>query len=130
MFDQNSMFWGLRGGNSLFLPKPKRKLAMRSFAKLLFCVLSVVVTKINSLVEEATIPGQEKTKVVNHAFCDSHIPEEDKMGKKTLEEVHTYAELKLDPRASLPDSFSQYCRVLGRHFKTCISGTIVSLYLQ
>ena len=28
------------------------------------------------------------------------------MGKKTLEEVHTYAELKHDPRASLPDSFT------------------------
>ena len=28
------------------------------------------------------------------------------MGKKTLEEVYTYAELKLNPRASLPDSFS------------------------
>ena len=85
---------------------------MRAFAKLLLCVLAAAVTKINSLVKETTIPKQEKTramsftKVVNHAFCDSDISEEDKMGKKTLEEVHTYAELKHDPRASLPGSFS------------------------
>ena len=41
------------------------------------------------------------TNVVSHAFCDSSLPAEEKMGKKTMEEVHTYAELKHDPRASL-----------------------------
>ena len=47
------------------------------------------------------------TSVVNHAFCESSLSEEVKVrGKKTLEEVHTYAELKHDPRASLPHSFS------------------------
>ena len=47
-----------------------------------------------------------KTTVVSLLFCESHMPPEEKMGKKTLEEVHTYAELKDDPRASLPDSFT------------------------
>ena len=47
-----------------------------------------------------------KTDVVSLTFCESHLPAEDKMGKKTLEKVHTYAELKDDPRASLPDSFT------------------------
>ena len=47
-----------------------------------------------------------KTNVVSLAFCESSLPPEDKASKKTLEEVHTYAELKHDPRASLPDSFT------------------------
>ena len=47
-----------------------------------------------------------QTDVVSLTFCESNLPVEDKMGKKTLEEVHTYAELKNDPRASLPDSFT------------------------
>ena len=47
-----------------------------------------------------------KTIVVSLAFCESNLPAEDKMGKKTLEEVHTYAELKNDPRGSLPDAFT------------------------
>ena len=46
------------------------------------------------------------TDVVNIAFCESHLPPEKNMGKDTLEEVHSYAELKSDPRASLPDSFT------------------------
>ena len=46
------------------------------------------------------------TDVLSFAFCDSNLPPEDKMGKNSLEEVHTYASLKLDPRASLPDSFT------------------------
>ena len=52
------------------------------------------------------IPVSRKTNVVNQAFCDSSLPPEDKMGKKTLEEVHTYAELKHNPHASLPESFT------------------------
>ena len=47
-----------------------------------------------------------RTNVVNHAYCEASLSAEDKMNKKTLEEVHTYAELKHDPRASLPDSFT------------------------
>ena len=46
------------------------------------------------------------TNVVSHVFCESSLTADDKMVKKSLEEIHTYAELKHDPRASLPDSFS------------------------
>ena len=46
------------------------------------------------------------TNVVSHAFCFTSLSAEEKMGKKTLEEVHTYSELKDDFCASLPDSFS------------------------
>ena len=34
------------------------------------------------------------------------MPPKDNKGKKTLEELHAYAELKHDPRASLSDSFT------------------------
>ena len=44
--------------------------------------------------------------VVSLSFCKLDFPAEDKHGKKTLEEVHTYAELKHDPRASLLDSLT------------------------
>ena len=44
-----------------------------------------------------------KTNVVSLTFCESA---ESKYSKETLEEVHTYAELKNDPRASLPESFT------------------------
>ena len=50
--------------------------------------------------------GQTTTYVVNHEFCSSCLSEEDKENKTTLEEVHTYAELKNDPRADLPSSFT------------------------
>ena len=46
------------------------------------------------------------TNVVSLTFCESSLPAEDKMGKEMLEKVHTYAQLKDDPLASLPDSFS------------------------
>ena len=46
------------------------------------------------------------TDVVNLAFCDSSLSEEEKSNIVRLEKVHTYAELKQDPRASLPDTFT------------------------
>ena len=46
------------------------------------------------------------THIVNLAFCESNLLPTDKMGKETLEDLHTYAELKDDSRASLPDSFT------------------------
>ena len=52
------------------------------------------------------IKADKSTNVVNLAFCDSSLSKEEKMGKKTLEEVHTYAQLKQDPQASLPDHFT------------------------
>ena len=45
-------------------------------------------------------------RVINHAFCDSSLSDEDKMTKKTLKEIHTYAELAFDPHGNLPDSFT------------------------
>ena len=44
--------------------------------------------------------------VVNLSFCSLDLEDNVRKAKKTLEEVHTYAELKHDPRASLPDSFT------------------------
>ena len=44
--------------------------------------------------------------VVSLAFCESKLSPEDNMGKETLEDLHTFAELKHDPTASLPDSFT------------------------
>ena len=70
-----------------------------------FCVLFL-----SEKISSSGIPIPHKTKtstnVVSHAFCESSLSEEEKTGKKTLEEVHTYAKLKHDPRASLPDSFT------------------------
>ena len=47
-----------------------------------------------------------KTDVVSHEFCYSCMSEEENEQKITLKEVHTYAELKHDPQASLPPSFT------------------------
>ena len=48
-----------------------------------------------------------ETNVLALSFCESHLAAEDKMGKKRLEEVHTFAELKHDPRrSSFPKSFT------------------------
>ena len=94
----------------------KPTLNMRLAGRLLLLILTFAeVTKMNSAMGEGTnerIPEEQNnrtrtlTKVVNHAFCNSDLTEEDKMAKKTLEEVHTYAELKYDPHVSLPDSFT------------------------
>ena len=48
--------------------------------------------------------GADDTSVASLEFCESSLPAEDKKGKKTLEEVHTYAELKHDPHH--PDLFT------------------------
>ena len=47
-----------------------------------------------------------QTKVVSFTFCETSLPPEDIMAKETLEEVHTYAELKNDLKVSLPDTFT------------------------
>ena len=52
------------------------------------------------------------TDVVSLAFCESSVSAEDNKAKKTLKEVHTYAELKDDPRASLPDSFTMCSTIM------------------
>ena len=71
-----------------------------------FCVLNIFLGKIGSSGIPVSRTRTTRTNVVSHAYCDSSLSEEDKMDQKTLEEVHTYAELKHDPRASLPDSFT------------------------
>ena len=55
-----------------------------------FCVVIL-----SAIVGSSGIPVSRKiirTNVINHAYCKSSLSEEDKMDKKTLEEVHTYAE--------------------------------------
>ena len=71
-------------------------------------VMSVNVRKTDSdqMAQHRRTRATTQTYVVSHVFCESNLPAEDKMGKNTLEEIHTYAELKHDPRASLPDSFT------------------------
>ena len=60
------------------------------------------------------------TYVVNHSFCESSLPPEDKEGKKTLEEVHTYAELKLDRSLDPPDSFTICSTIMATECKSAI----------
>ena len=64
-----------------------------------FFLLSIV-TKVRSVEEAKT------TEVVSNAFVESSLTAEEKMTKKTVDELHTMAELKRDPRAMLPDSFT------------------------
>ena len=61
-------------------------------------------TLFNRRARETQLQGL--TTVVNHAFCDSSLSDEDKMTQKTLKEIHTYAELKFDPHKTLPESFT------------------------
>ena len=90
---------------------------MRAADKLVFFFLLLTVAEGVNVREPASKErGEPRRKaretpnrpsdVVSLAFCDSSLSEEDKMSKEKLEEVHTYAELKHDPRASLPDSFT------------------------
>ena len=60
----------------------------------------------SSRIEPTIIAKSATAHVVNHEFCYSCHPEDEKEMKDTLEEVHTYAELKRDPRADLPSSFT------------------------
>ena len=89
---------------------------MRTFYRVIFWLVLSKVENVRSVdVREAKsneIVHQRRTRatansyVVNHVFCESSLTEEEMMSKQTLEEVHTYAELKHDSRASLPDSFT------------------------
>ena len=66
-----------------------------------FFLLSIV-TKVRSVKEAKT------TEVVSNAFVQSILTAsaEEKMTKKTVDELHTFAELKHDPCAMLPESFT------------------------
>ena len=58
------------------------------------------------------------TDVISNMFCDTHMSTEEKTGIKTLEQVHTYAKLKSDPHASLPDSFTVCSTLLTESCKS------------
>ena len=86
---------------------------MRVFFKFVFVFFlgsakSVYVKEasINGTAKQQSPSANRLTNVVSHVFCDSSLEAEDRIAKKTLDEVHTYAELKHDPKASLPDSFT------------------------
>ena len=66
---------------------------------------STIFCLILFLLQQRTV-AKKFTNVVSHVFCDSSLSAEDKLDKNALEEVHTYAELKQDPRASLPYLFT------------------------
>ena len=86
---------------------------MRAAYQLFVSFLGLILVKAED-VEELALADQLKTRetpirltdVVSHAFCESRLQAEDNMAKNSLKEVHTYAELKHDPRASLPDRFT------------------------
>ena len=50
--------------------------------------------------------NDKSTYIVDPTFCEDDISAQDNAGKKNLEDVHTYAELKLDPRSTLPEAFT------------------------
>ena len=58
------------------------------------------------------------TKVVDHTFCEANMPPQDTAGKPNLEEIHTYAELKHDPRSSFPEAFTICSTIMTT---TCLS---------
>ena len=79
---------------------------MKLFYGLSFMILLLAEANSNKISLPQRTREISETNVVSLTFCESRLDAEDKMGKKTLEEVHTYAELKQDPRASFPESFT------------------------
>ena len=49
---------------------------------------------------------QSETDIINHEFCFSCLDEKDQERKQSLREVHSYAELQIDPPVPLPSSFT------------------------
>ena len=77
----------------------------------LLCMMMLLLVEASSkeisvLQRTKSLADRDPTNVLSFAFCESSLAAEDKMGKKTLDEVHTYAELNHDPRGSLPQSFT------------------------
>ena len=64
----------------------------------------------SSELKNAASPTRSEIKatlnVVNHVFCQSCLRDRVQEDQNTLKEIHTYAELKHDPHASLPSSFT------------------------
>ena len=65
-----------------------------------------VHSKESVLIRKARETYKGLTKIVDHAYCDSSLSDEEKVTKKTLREIHSYAELKFDPQGNLPESFT------------------------
>ena len=81
---------------------------MRTFHTFVFLMLLSIMTRLTCAdVREAEQKGSRaKTYVISNAFCESSLPAEDRMEKERLEDVHSYAQLKDDPRSALPYSFT------------------------
>ena len=73
---------------------------------LLFFVSSNLFHGIHGLENQQQLPANQLV-VINHGFCQSCSRE-----FKSLKDVHTYSDLKYDPRASLPSSFTFCVSVL------------------
>ena len=75
-------------------------------------VLSVLFFVSSNLLYGADGAGKQspakKLDVIHHEICESYNSE----NLKTLKDVHTYSQLKYDPRASLPSSFTICVSVL------------------
>ena len=69
-----------------------------------FLLYSLVITDEMTYLEPKSIG--KTLSVVNLEFCQSCLSAEEKEGKETYKEVLNYAELKHDPRANLPSSFT------------------------
>ena len=92
---------------------------MKQFFKVV-CVVMLLSTEASS----SGIPVSQKEKgyaeVLSQAFCESDLPEKDKMGKRTLDEVHTYAELKQDLRSSFPNSFTVCSTLMATNYQSSV----------
>ena len=80
---------------------------MNQFCGLFCMILFWAEASSNEIsVLQRTRDKDDTINMVSLAFCESSLPADEQRSKKTLEEVHTYAELKNDPPASLPESFT------------------------
>ena len=71
-----------------------------------YVLFNMILLSAKTSSTEISILQRKMTNVITLSFCESMLPAKDRMGKKTLEEVHSYAQLKLDPTAALPQSFT------------------------
>ena len=85
--------------------------------------LTIVILVYDATVKSDVVNNSKAatTNVVNHEFCSSCLSEEENEWKDTLEEVQVYAELKNDPHADFPSSFTICSSVMevDKHSSTC-----------
>ena len=78
---------------------------MNEFYKLgIVCMLAMNAKAISDVTCSNGKGVDSCANVVSHTFCEQNMPSRASVGKKTLEEVHTFAELKHDPGSALPQS--------------------------